>query len=69
MYKIFNTILVLIILIAGYIATSTYIVYLNGECPNEWECPPPAFGISILLILICSVSLTAGALLRKAFRK
>jgi predicted ABC-type exoprotein transport system permease subunit len=63
MYKIFNTILVLIILIAGYIATSTYIVYLNGECP------PPAFGISILLILICSGLLTAGALLRKAFRK
>ncbi len=69
MYKIFNTILVLIILIAGYIATSTYIVYLNGECPNEWECPPPAFGISILLILICSGLLIAGALFRKAFRK
>lgn len=68
MYKIFNTILVLIILIAGYM-TSTYIVYLNGECRNEWEYPPPAFGVSILLILICSGLLIAGALLRKFFRK
>ena len=69
MYKVFNTILVLIILIAGYIATSTYIAYLNGECPNEWECPPLACGTSILLILICCGVFIAGALLRKIFRK
>ncbi len=69
MYKIFNTILVLVILTAGYIATSTYVVYLNGECPNEWECPSPAYGLSILVILICSGLLIIGVLLRKFFRK
>lgn len=69
MYKIFNIILVLVILVAGYIAASTYIVYLNGECPNEWECPSLAYGISILLILICSGLLIAGVLFRKVLRK
>ena len=69
MYKIFNIILVLLILIAGYIATSLHMDYLNGKCPNEWECPPLAYGISILFILICSGLLIAGVLLRKFFRK
>ncbi|EFA5471460.1 hypothetical protein EYW93_22755 [Escherichia coli] len=46
-----------------------HMVYLNGECPNEWSCPPPAYGVSILLILICSGLLIAGVLLRKFFRK
>ncbi|HFT3931373.1 TPA: hypothetical protein ACH3KW_004055, partial [Escherichia coli] len=53
----------------GLYRNQHYIVYLNGECRNEWECPPPAFGVSILLILICSGLLIAGALLRKFFRK
>lgn len=69
MYKIFNIILVLVILVAGYIAASTYMFYLNGECPNEWECPSLAYGISILLILICSGLLIAGFLFRKVLRK
>lgn len=69
LYRIFNTTMILIILAAGYVAISMYMVYLNGECPNEWECPPLAYGVSILVILTGSCLLIVGFLLRKIYTK